>query len=117
MIRSTVAALGFALVGSFLPSDAVAQEPKPAAPAPAAPAPKPAADESGFKDFKQKIGYTIGIEMGKNFKDNNVELDLDTFMQGMKDGFGGAKPKLPKPPLRFSTRSAPDIIITSRARR
>ncbi len=96
MIRLTVAALGLALFGSFLPADALAQVPKPAAPATVpTPAPKAAApDESGFKDFKQKISYTIGIEMARNFKLNGVEVDTDVFLQGVKDGFGDGKVKL-----------------------
>ncbi len=91
MTRLSVAAWGLALVGSLLLADSQAQEPKKVAPAPAA---APAPDTSGLKDFKAKISYTIGLEMAKNFKDNLVDVDIDTFLAGMKDGFAGAKTKL-----------------------
>ncbi len=37
----------------------------------------------------QKLSYTIGYEMGQNFKNQNVSIDNATLMQGLQDGLTG----------------------------
>lgn len=34
------------------------------------------------------ISYAIGMDIGKNFKQQSIELDLDVFMKGLSDGTG-----------------------------
>lgn len=87
MTRLSVAALSLALVSSVLLAKSSAQEPK-------ADAPVAAQATPGLKDFKTKVSYTIGLEMAKNFKTSGVEIDPDTFLEGMKDGLAEAKSKL-----------------------
>jgi len=41
--------------------------------------------KSDLKDFKAKYSYMIGIDIGRNLKEQNVEIDLDAFIQGLKD--------------------------------
>ncbi len=48
-----------------------------------------AEDKPELKSLKDKLGYSIGLELGKNMKKNAVEVDLNTVMQGIKDGYGG----------------------------
>lgn len=37
--------------------------------------------------------YAIGLEIGKNFKDDDVELDFDSLLAGIKDAIANAQPK------------------------
>lgn len=43
---------------------------------------------------EQKVGYGFGMMLGKRMKTDTPELDVDAFIQGMKDGFGGRTPLL-----------------------
>lgn len=43
---------------------------------------------------EQKVGYGFGLMLGKRMKTDTPELDVDAFIQGMKDGFGGKAPLL-----------------------
>lgn len=52
-----------------------------------------AADPS-LKDSKDKLGYGIGLDMGKTFKKQGLEINPDALLKGLKDGLSGATPKL-----------------------
>lgn len=45
-----------------------------------------------LKTQKEKISYSLGADMAKNFKKLGVEIDMDTLMKGMKDVYSDAKP-------------------------
>jgi FKBP-type peptidyl-prolyl cis-trans isomerase FklB len=57
-----------------------AQEKSPASPPP-------------FKDLKDKVSYAIGLNVGLNFKKQNVDLNPDLFAQALKDAQAG-KPQM-----------------------
>jgi FKBP-type peptidyl-prolyl cis-trans isomerase FklB len=42
-----------------------------------------------FKDEKEKVNYAIGLNIGSNFKQGNLEYDSAAFDQGMKDALAG----------------------------
>lgn len=42
-----------------------------------------------FKDDKEKANYAIGLNVGNNFKQGNLEYDAAAFDQGMKDALAG----------------------------
>ncbi len=44
-----------------------------------------------FKDTKEKASYSIGVSIGKNFKNQGADLNLETVLQGMKDAVEGKK--------------------------
>jgi FKBP-type peptidyl-prolyl cis-trans isomerase FklB len=50
----------------------------------------PAADA---KDHGDVASYGLGLNMGRSLKADHVEIDLDVFFQGIRDGAQGAKPK------------------------
>lgn len=79
-----VAATAAALVVSAL---ALAQEP--ATKTAIAPAPAPAQGGSEFKDLKSKVSYGLGLNMGKGFKKQGIELDPELILKGLRDGLGG----------------------------
>ncbi len=50
-----------------------------------------AADKLELKNQKDKLGYAIGLDLGKNLKKNAVDVDLNVLVQGIKDGFSGGQ--------------------------
>ena len=52
-----------------------------------------AADEGPLKTTKDKVSYTLGMNLGKQLKQSDVEIDLSLYAQGVKDALAG-KPLL-----------------------
>jgi FKBP-type peptidyl-prolyl cis-trans isomerase len=46
-----------------------------------------------FKDSKDKFSYAIGLDFGMSFKRQNVDVNPDLVMSGIKDGIAG-KPQM-----------------------
>lgn len=82
-IVACVAALSVAASSSFAQQG---QEGLPAAAAPAA----PAAEEP---ETAPVYSYAIGLEIGSNFKGDDVQLDIDSLIAGIKDAMNDAQPK------------------------
>ncbi|MDB6146478.1 MAG: FKBP-type peptidyl-prolyl cis-trans isomerase [Spartobacteria bacterium] len=53
-----------------------------------------------LKDLKDKASYSIGLNIGTNFKKQNVELNPDALLAGVKDAIGGKKPLLTETEVR-----------------
>ncbi len=105
-------ATAFALLvaGALRAQDAPPPKPKPAAPSttpktqktPAAPStatPKTAATaKTGaplvLKTQKDKVSYAIGLNIGKSFRKDSVDVNSAIFARGVKDAITGAKPLL-----------------------
>ena len=49
---------------------------------------------SQLKDLKDKVSYSIGLDLGFNFKKQNLELNTDALLAGVKDALGGKQPLL-----------------------
>lgn len=49
------------------------------------------ADEATLKDEKDRISYSIGHQIGGDFKKQGIELSPDTFQKGIQDALSGAK--------------------------
>jgi FKBP-type peptidyl-prolyl cis-trans isomerase FklB len=47
-----------------------------------------------LKDNTDKASYSIGLNIGTNLKHQNVDLNPDALMAGLKDGLSGNKPQL-----------------------
>ena len=48
-----------------------------------------AASKDDLKDQKKRFGYGLGANYARNLKQNNLDVDLDRFLQGMKDYLSG----------------------------
>jgi FKBP-type peptidyl-prolyl cis-trans isomerase FklB len=48
-----------------------------------------AADTVTLKDQKDKISYSIGLDIGKNLKQQSIEVNLDALAAGLKHGTTG----------------------------
>jgi len=50
------------------------------------------ADEApALKTQKEKLSYSIGVDVAKSLAKMGMDLDLDVFIKGLKDGFSGKK--------------------------
>lgn len=47
-----------------------------------------------MKSTKEKVSYCIGLETGKNLRQQFAEIEQDLLMEGLTDGFTEATPKL-----------------------
>ena len=45
-------------------------------------------------DAKQRISYTIGLNIGRDFSSQEIEVDTAALMAGVRDGLGKEKPRL-----------------------
>jgi FKBP-type peptidyl-prolyl cis-trans isomerase FklB len=51
-----------------------------------------AEDRPALKDAKDKVSYSIGLDIGTTFKKQKMELNSDALAAGVKDGLTGATP-------------------------
>jgi FKBP-type peptidyl-prolyl cis-trans isomerase FklB len=54
----------------------------------------PVVAEEAYTDTKDKVGYSIGLNMGQDFAKRELEIGVDAFVQGLKDGLAGTEPKM-----------------------
>ncbi len=45
---------------------------------------------------KEKASYGVGMNVGKRFKTDSIDLDLEAFIRGIKDTMTGAQPAIPE---------------------
>ena len=53
-----------------------------------------------LKDEKGKISYSVGYQVGGDFKRQGVELDPELLVKGMQDAAVGAEPRIPPQEMR-----------------
>ena len=53
-----------------------------------------AQEKPQLKDQKDKVSYSIGLDIGNTFKKQKMDVNPDILMSGLKDGISGAKPLL-----------------------
>ncbi len=86
-----VAAIGFCCVQAMAAPQPAANA-APAQPAAAAaPAIVALPAVPGFTTDKEKISYAIGVDLGANFKAQNIDIDAATLQRGLNDMLSGGK--------------------------
>lgn len=50
-----------------------------------------AAEESPFKSMKEKASYALGMNIGKQLRQNSAEIDPEIYMKALKDAMSGGK--------------------------
>lgn len=53
-----------------------------------------AEEKSTLKDSKDKVSYSIGLDIGSTLKKQNIDVNTDALVTGLKDALTGAKPQL-----------------------
>lgn len=59
-----------------------------------------AEDRPALKDTKDKVSYSIGLDIGTTFKKQKMELNSDALAAGVKDGLTGANPLMKEDEVR-----------------
>lgn len=59
-----------------------------------------AADAPTLKSQKDKVSYSIGLDIGKNFKSQSIEIDPNLLARGIQDATSGAKPLMTEEEVR-----------------
>jgi FKBP-type peptidyl-prolyl cis-trans isomerase FklB len=92
--RNSLAAL---LIGCALLPVAYAKKSPPAEQPKAA---EQSASTTEKKTDKNSVSYGIGVDMGRNFKRLDLDIDLDMLTKGLKDAYAGKKLSIPDNELR-----------------
>jgi FKBP-type peptidyl-prolyl cis-trans isomerase FklB len=50
-----------------------------------------AADDAVLKTDKDRISYGVGVQTGRNLKKDDVDVNMDLMIRGIKDGLAGDK--------------------------
>lgn len=53
-----------------------------------------AVEKAKMETQVEKVSYSIGLDIGRNFKDQKIDVDTDAIIQGIKDGLTGAPQKM-----------------------
>src|SRR5262245_17604696 len=51
-------------------------------------------EASPLKDQKDKVSYSLGLNIGNNLKKQAIDVNPDLLVRGIKDSFSNAKPLL-----------------------
>ena len=74
-----------------------------------------AADPPELKSDKEKISYSIGMDIGGNLKRQSVEVDPDILANGLKDSYGGGKTILTEEEARKSITDFQKTLMAKQA--
>ncbi len=61
---------------------------------------------SQIKTKSEKLGYSLGLDIGKSFKKNDLPVDKDAFIRGLLDGLSGKNPLLSNEEIRSIQQAA-----------
>ena len=51
-------------------------------------------DKPQLKDLKDKVSYSVGLNIGNSFKKQGQDLNPDALLAGLKDALSGKPPAL-----------------------
>jgi FKBP-type peptidyl-prolyl cis-trans isomerase FklB len=74
-----------------------------------------AADGPELKSDKEKISYSIGMDIGGNLKRGAVEVDPDILAKGLKDSYGGGKTLLTEDQARQAIEGFQKTLMAKKA--
>jgi FKBP-type peptidyl-prolyl cis-trans isomerase FklB len=74
-----------------------------------------AADAPELKGDKEKLSYSIGMDIGGNLKKQSVEVDPDLLAKGVKDGYGGGKTLLTEDEARLAITTFQKALMAKKA--
>jgi FKBP-type peptidyl-prolyl cis-trans isomerase FklB len=58
------------------------------------------AQDSGLKDQKQKLSYSLGLNIGANLKSQGIDIDPQVLARGISDVLSGTKPAMTEAEVR-----------------
>ena len=70
-----------------------------------------------LKDDKDKVSYSIGLDIGTTFKKQNMDINLDVLMSGLKDGTSGNKPLMTEDEIKQTMQGFQKSMMEKQAQR
>lgn len=77
----------------------------------------PAAAAPQLKTTADRASYSIGLNMGRNFKRQQVPINPEAVLQGLRDALGGAKPALTDDEMKAAFQELEQEIAAAQATR
>jgi FKBP-type peptidyl-prolyl cis-trans isomerase FklB len=74
-----------------------------------------AADAPELKTDKEKLSYSIGMDIGGNLKRGSIEVDPDLLAKGLKDSYGGGKTILTEEEARKTIEEFQKTLMAKQA--
>jgi FKBP-type peptidyl-prolyl cis-trans isomerase FklB len=74
-----------------------------------------AADAPELKGEKEKLSYSIGMDIGGNLRRGSVDVDPDLLAKGFKDSYGGEKTLLTEEEARQTLKTAQKALMAKKA--
>jgi FKBP-type peptidyl-prolyl cis-trans isomerase FklB len=63
---------------------------------------------------KQKVSYSIGMDIGNNFKQSEIDIDLNALLQGVKDALSDSTPMLTEQQREEAMRQFQQEMVAKR---
>jgi FKBP-type peptidyl-prolyl cis-trans isomerase FklB len=76
-----------------------------------------AAEPLNFEDETTRINYSLGYQIGGDFKRQNVELNAEAVVQGIADALSDAEPKLSAEEIRATLTQLKQKIVAEQRKR
>ena len=74
-----------------------------------------AADAPELKTDKEKVSYSIGMDIGGNLRRGSIEVDPDLLAKGVKDSYGGGKTLLTEDQARQALADFQQTLMAKKA--
>jgi FKBP-type peptidyl-prolyl cis-trans isomerase FklB len=74
-----------------------------------------AADAPELKGDKERLSYSVGMDIGGNLKRQSVEVDPDLLAKGIKDSYGGGKTLLTEDEARQAITNFQQALMAKKA--
>lgn len=65
-----------------------------------------------LKDQKDKVSYSIGLDIGSSFKKQSIEVNTDVLMKGIQDGLSGDTPLMTEEEMRQTMTALQQEMMT-----
>jgi FKBP-type peptidyl-prolyl cis-trans isomerase FklB len=76
-----------------------------------------AAEPLNFEDETTRINYSLGYQIGGDFKRQHVEMNAEAVTQGIRDAMSGAEPKMPAGDMRTTLVELKRKVVTEQRKR
>lgn len=73
-----------------------------------------ASDQTAFKSEKEKISYAIGVNLGNNWKRQDIEVDLDALRKGLEHALSGEKTLISEQEMQDTLREYQKTLMAKR---
>lgn len=80
-------------------------------------APLSAAEKLDFQDETTRVNYSLGYQIGGDFKRQNVEMDAEAVVQGIRDALNDAEPQMPPAEMRATLTELKRKVVAEQRKR